>query len=128
MSKMDPEFRPELDDEAPVDAAARAVIAAGNALAQATAHEMALEAGRALEKSNAIRRLIEAGPNELTGKPHSASSAEAIASTDPEYATYLARQREAVIAKIQAQASYDSAVLIALGLTAPRAGLFGSAA
>ena len=71
---------------------------------------------------------MAAGPNELTGKPHSASSAEAIVEADAQYAAYLSQQRDAVIAKITAQAAYDSSVLIALGLTAPRAGLFGSAA
>ena len=100
--------------------AAQAIITAGDELARATAHEMALEAGRAAEKAAAIRRIIDGGPNGLTQKPHSASSAEAIVETDEQYAAYLAQQRDAVIAKIQAQARYDSAVLIALGLVPPR--------
>ena len=128
MSKMDREFQDECDDEAPLVAAARAVITAGNVLAQATANEMALEAGRALEKAAAIRRLMDGEPNALTGRAHSVSSAEAIVEADAQYSAYLAQQREAVVAKITAQAAYDSAVLIALGLTPTRAGFAGSAA
>ena len=108
------------------DTAAQAVIAAGNALAQATAREMELEAGRALEKASAIRRLMDGEPNALTGRPHSASSAEAIVEADAQYAAYLAHQRDAVIAKITAQAAYDSAVLVALGLVPPRMALVGA--
>lgn len=111
-----------------IDAAAQAVIAAGAALAQATAREMELEAGRALAKAAAIRRIMDGEPNALTSKPHSASSAEAIVEADPQYAAYLAEQRDAVIAKITAQASYDAAVLIALGMTPARPGIVGSAA
>lgn len=59
-----------------------AVEAAGAALAQALCEEQTAEDGRAAAKVAAIRRLMDAGPNALTGKPHSASSAEAIVETD----------------------------------------------
>lgn len=72
--------------------------------------EMQHEAGRAEVKAQAIRRLMDGDANPLTGKPHSASSAEAIVETDPEYAAYLAAGREIVRRKMWAQTDAEVAL------------------
>lgn len=79
-------------------------------LADAVVNETALEDGRIAEKLAAIERIMAAGDNVLTGKPHSFSSAEAMVNTDPAYQDYLARQRDAVRARILARGAYDAAV------------------
>lgn len=73
------------------------------------AYELKLEDGRPAEKLAAIQRIMGA-PNMLTGKPHSASSAEAIVETDLAYAAYRARQRDAVVDVILSRAQYEAAV------------------
>ncbi len=81
---------------------------AGEALADAAEREAELEDYRAGEKSAAILRLMQ-GANPLTGKAHSASSAEAVVETDAEYAAYRARQRKATVATIHARVAYEVA-------------------
>jgi hypothetical protein len=79
--------------------------------AAAVRYEMELEDGRATVKLAAIDRIMKAGDNAMTGKPHSFSSAEAAVNTDREYADYLGKQREAVVERILAKARYEAALL-----------------
>lgn len=90
-----------------------AINAAAQHLASAVAHEQALEDARANVKLAAIDRIMKAGDNSLTGKPHSFSSAEAVVNTDSEYQSYLERQRDAVRARILAKGAYDAATAAA---------------
>jgi len=90
-----------------------AINAAARNLADAVAHEQALEDARANVKLTAIERIMKAGDNSFTGKPHSFSSAEAVVNTDSEYQTYLERQRDAVRARILAKGAYDAAIAAA---------------
>jgi hypothetical protein len=80
-------------------------------LAHAFVREMALEDTRITAKMEAIDRIMSAGDNKFTGKPHSFSSAEALVNTDIIYQDYLALQREAVRARIIARGVYDAAVV-----------------
>jgi len=80
-------------------------------LTQAVANEMALEDERALVKVEAIRRIMESAPNALTGKPHSASSAEAIVEQDAVYYEHRAKQRAAVCDVILMRGKYEAARL-----------------
>lgn len=79
-------------------------------LADITAQEMALEDNRANVKMQVIERLM-AGENKLTGKPHSFSSAEAAAASDPAYTDYLEQLREAARARIMARGMYEAAIV-----------------
>lgn len=81
---------------------------AGRTYALAVADEMALEDQRPIVKQAAVLRLIGT-PNPATGKPHSASSAEAVVESDEEYVTHRVQQRQAVYAKIVAAAQYEAA-------------------
>lgn len=92
---------------------AQHIIDAGDILAHAVKEELTLEDLRANIKFAAIDRIMKSGDNPLTGKPHSASSAEAIVNLDPEYAAYLTQIRDAVARKIRAKAQYDAAVVAA---------------
>lgn len=74
---------------------------AGAVHAKLSGQEMELEADRAAVKLAAIRHLM-ATTNDLTGNPHSASSAEKAVETDPEYRAYLKTQSEVVVQKNQA--------------------------
>ena len=56
-------------------------------------------------------KMMWAGPNPLSGKPHSASSAEAVVETDPEYAAFLKRRRAAAVTKQVAYGRMESARL-----------------
>jgi len=82
----------------------------GDVLAQATVDEMLLEDNRINVKLAAIDRIMSAGDNQLTGKPHSFSSAEAIVNTDEQYQEYLERQRNAVRNRVVARAAYEAAI------------------
>ena len=82
------------------------IVEAGEAYGRAVRAEMQIEDERPLAKLEAITRLM-ALPNALTGKPHSASSAEAIVETDAAYAAYLSAKRDAVVAKITAKVALD---------------------
>lgn len=74
-----------------------AVEAAAKSYGEAQARESELEDDRCFAKRDAIRRIMQL-PNEETGKPHSASSAEKVVETDSEYAAFRKTQREAVVA------------------------------
>lgn len=95
--------------DAGIDAVENAAIALG--LAQN--HEAALEDDRAIVKAEAIRRMIGT-ENPATGKPHSASSAEAVVEQDEQYATHRRAQRDAVLATQRAWGAYEAAKLRAL--------------
>jgi hypothetical protein len=88
------------------------VQATGDELAAAIERVMQLEDGRALVKAEAIRRMVGT-ENPLNGKPHSASSAEAIVESDAEYAGYRKQQRDAEVEKHRAYAAYEAARLSA---------------
>lgn len=76
---------------------------AGDALAVAVAHEMALEDDRALVKAEAIRRLID------SGAAASVTAAEKVVAQDTGYNAHLVQQREATYQKIVAAARYEAA-------------------
>jgi hypothetical protein len=78
-------------------------------LADAVAAEQALEDARINAKLAAIERIMKAGDNPLTNKPHSFSSAEAMVNTDEQYQSYLEQQRHAVRRRILAKGAYDAA-------------------
>lgn len=80
-------------------------------LADATAAEMKLEDERVAHKLMAIDRIMAAGDNKLTGKPHSYSSAEAMVNTDEQYQEYLGRIRSAVRNRIIARGGYEAALI-----------------
>lgn len=82
-------------------------------LADATTAEMALEDARINAKLAAIDRIMSAGDNQFTGKPHSFSSAENIVNTDAQYQTYLEQQRDAARNRILARGQYDAAIAAA---------------
>lgn len=67
------------------------------------------DARRPAAKQQAIQRIMQ-GTNPLTGKPHSASSAEAIVETDAEYAAWLANHRAIIVAKMHAQTRAELAL------------------
>ncbi len=92
---------------------AKHIIDAGDILANAVKEEMTFEDNRHAVKFAAVERIMASGDNPLTGKPHSASSAEAIVNLDPEYSGYLTQIRDAVARKIRARAQYDAAVAAA---------------
>jgi hypothetical protein len=77
---------------------------AGTAFAHATAQECALLRQKAGRKAEAIRRLM-ADPtgNGLTGRAHSASSAEAVVETDAAYAGFLQQSCTATVGVILAR-------------------------
>lgn len=79
-------------------------------LADAVVAETALEDARITAKLAAIDRIMAAGDNNFTGKPHSFSSAESMVNTDDDYQTYLERQRNAMRDRIIARGAYDAAV------------------
>jgi hypothetical protein len=91
-----------------LDAAIAAMHAAAAALGAAKADELGLEDQRALVKRDAIKRLMQT-TNELTGKPHSASSAETVVEGDEEYALHRAAQRVAAIESQVAWAKWEAA-------------------
>lgn len=82
-------------------------------LAEAVSAEQALEDNRINVKLAAIDRIMAAGDNQFTGKPHSFSSAEGVVNTDPDYQLYLERQREAVRNRILARGAYEAAIAAA---------------
>lgn len=82
-------------------------------LADAVMAESTLEDNRHNVKMFAVERIMRSGDNPLTGKPHSFSSAEAVVNSDPEYAAYLERVRNAVRARILARGGYDAALAAA---------------
>lgn len=85
---------------------------AATQLADAVTNEMALEDNRHNVKMQVIERIM-AGENKLTGKPHSFSSAETAAASDPAYTDYLEQLRFAARERILAKGAYDAAVAAA---------------
>lgn len=93
-------------------ALAAAITAAASALADATADEMRLEDERPVVKQRAILALVGTD-NPTNGKPHSASSAEAVVEAHADYAAHRLAQRDAVVARIMARGRYEAAVAAA---------------
>lgn len=100
-----------------VDAAVQGIKTATEGLVEARDIVAALEDQRPLKKRDAILRLIGT-ENPLTGKPHSASSAEAIVESDPAYAAHRLEQRRAEADVLFARANYEIALLKAKALVA----------
>jgi hypothetical protein len=98
---------------APTEEAIAAYEQAGERYAHLVGREMELEADRHTAKQAAIRRIMQ-GVNELTEKPHSASSAESVVETDAEYRSYLRRQTDTVVEKNLALTAMTSARLRAM--------------
>jgi hypothetical protein len=87
--------------------------AAAAALADAVRRESELEDNRISVKMAAVERIMRAGENPLTNKPHSFSSAEALVNTDTTYADYLGQCRDAAHARMIARGNYDAALATA---------------
>jgi hypothetical protein len=88
--------------------ALRAIVTAGERMAQAHAAVQDLADGRAAEKSFAIRRLMST-TNEETGKPHSATSAEKVVEHDEEYRAYRRAERDAEVERLRSLAAFETA-------------------
>jgi hypothetical protein len=102
----------------------------GQAYAAFVHRELELEAGRPAVKCDAIRRILGASDapntNIVNGRPHSASSAEAVVETDHGYRAYLTVQHEVVLSKHAAYTRMTSARLraeLAIGALKAQAGL-----
>lgn len=95
-----------------VGAAFVAIGYAAGQLANAVERESELHSWRGLQKSEAICRLIGTN-NPENDRPHSATSAEKVVESDQVYAAFLATCRESVVARIRAEAEYESAKLAA---------------
>jgi hypothetical protein len=84
---------------------------AGKRFAEASRLEMQLTAEKPVQKADAILR-VKSLPNPLNpDKPHSVSSAETLAETDPIYAAHLAKMSQAVFDKIGAETERGAARL-----------------
>lgn len=95
---------------------------AGDLLGKAFAREVELQDLKGLKKAEAIHRLIGT-PNQLTQKPHSASSAADVVEQDQEYFTFLRDCRAAIAERYEAHANYECARLraqLAVQLTAAK--------
>lgn len=90
--------------------AADNIRAAAHQLSDAVRVQMTLEKDKAPLKLAAISRIISAGDNPLTGKPHSFSSAEAVVHTDAEYDAHLTKIIDATCDKLIAVGAYDAAI------------------
>lgn len=98
------------------------ITSAAARLAETTVAETVLEDSRINAKLAAIDRIMSAGDNTFTGKPHSFSSAEAIVNTDDQYQSYLEQQRNALRDRILARGAYDAAIAAARLAGAQEAG------
>jgi hypothetical protein len=98
-------------------AAERRYRAVSAAYAFAVGQEQQIEDERPAAKHAAILRVMASGPNEQTGKAHSASSAEAIVEMEPGYADYLKRRRDAVMFTILQRCERDIAHAALLATT-----------
>lgn len=92
---------------------AQDILDRGIELALAVTRETTLENGRHTVKLAAIERIMKAGDNIMTGKPHSFSSAEAAVTLDSQYAQYLEDLAQAQHERIIARARYDAALAAA---------------
>jgi predicted trehalose synthase len=79
--------------------------------AQAMARELEHTHQKPVEKTAAILRLL-GSQNPLTGKPHSASSAETLVESEPGYAAFLAAYRQAVVDRIRAEGEQRRQVML----------------
>lgn len=79
-------------------------------LSDAVRRQMTLEKDRHNIKLAAITRIIAAGDNPMTGKPHSFSSAEAAVHSDMEYDACLTNIIDATCDKLIAVGEYDAAI------------------
>lgn len=95
-------------DDSSARAAILAIEAAGSEYAEAVEHERRLEHYRPRKKAEAIARIM-ATENPETHKQHSASSAEKIVETDPDFWQLCQDQRAAAAATIRARARYEAA-------------------
>lgn len=91
--------------QAAIDAARTDALTHAAAEAANRYREMELEAERPSQKMAAILRIM-AAPREVSAKPHSFSSAEALAETDAEYSAFLAVQRDVIRAGILTRAKH----------------------
>lgn len=89
-------------------AAILAIEAAGTEYADAVEYERGLEHYRPRAKAEAIARIM-ATENPETKRQHSASSAEKIVETDPDFWQLCQDQRAAAAATIRARARYEAA-------------------
>lgn len=99
-------------------AALEALEAAGERKADAVARCQTMEDERPIVKACCIAALVGT-ENPTNGKLHSASSAEAVVESHPDYAAYRLRQRQAEVDRILAATAYDAAKLratLAVGL------------
>lgn len=78
------------------------------ALVAAALNELEHEDQKPVAKHAAIMRILGT-ENVATKKPHTASSAELIVESEPEYAAFLKSRREAVVSKIKARGDVDAA-------------------
>ena len=92
---------------------AKEIVKASELYAEMVEKEMLLEDGRIKVKMEAVQRIMQAGDNPLTSKPHSFSSAEAGVNTDSVYADYLAKVRTAVVNRMLARGNYEAALAAA---------------
>jgi hypothetical protein len=112
--------------ESRAERAIAALVKTGEDWSTWTEREAQLEADRCGVKQEAIRRIMASGDNPLTGRPHSASSAEAIVERDHEYYAHLGRQREAVYCRMNARTAWEAARLtaeLAIALVRSREGV-----
>ncbi len=105
-------LRPVVEIGEQADGAIRLYQSAQQEYAALVNEEALMEAERCVAKAAAVLRLMsQVNPTSAKGAQHSASSAEDVVETDPEYAGYLARQRDVVYRKNQAGARAESAKL-----------------
>lgn len=83
---------------------------AAQKLSAAVRAQMTLEKEKAPLKLAAISRIVAAGDNPLTGKPHSFSSAEAVVHNDAEYDAHITKIIDATCDKLLAVGEYDAAI------------------
>lgn len=86
-----------------LDAAIAAMMEAGQALGEAKVYTLRLEDARAIVKRDAIRRLVD------SGVASSATAAEKVVESDPEYAAHRERQFTAVMEEQAAWAYWEAA-------------------
>lgn len=103
-----------------LDAAITEMRAAGRAWSTAQAEVFRLAKLRGVEKKLAVLRIMGTPDapttNPLTGKAHSATSAEAIVEVDAEYSSFVNQCNAAEVQLIFAQTEYEAAKLIATHL------------
>jgi CelD/BcsL family acetyltransferase involved in cellulose biosynthesis len=94
--------------ETKVSAAIRKFHAASEDLQHCTRVEMLGEAGKPVQRRDALLRIVGTD-NPLTGKPHSASSAETVANEEPVFSLYLRACTDAVISRMKAETAVQAA-------------------